>query len=260
MFAYLQTFRLAKVNLFCGMQLLSDWVITVLTLIFFGCMLTPMADFYCPEGQGGAEGGDGLADSPANVPGDHRQHVLLWRWVLWARTAALTPGTFHQHYCMWHHLATQYVFGICLLGKKNIQLDSCTWCVHVRCQKCVLLFESACQCLSWLTPRLPPPATACARLFSDPSDDEWEETSSSDESEMGPDSLCDGLSSLMSPLCLSAEVHGALINHSIPEKANSSQWPDTWVKQYIQVIVSDTLRWLEFGSEGQKVKAIIAVY
>uniref|UniRef100_A0A667ZWY1 HEAT repeat containing 3 n=1 Tax=Myripristis murdjan TaxID=586833 RepID=A0A667ZWY1_9TELE len=52
----------------------------------------------------------------------------------------------------------------------------------------------------------------------DPSDDEWEETSSSDESEMGPDTLCDGLSSLMSPLCLSAEVHGALINHSIPEK------------------------------------------
>ncbi|KAM7406446.1 hypothetical protein PAMP_000821 [Pampus punctatissimus] len=54
----------------------------------------------------------------------------------------------------------------------------------------------------------------------DPSDDEWEETSSSDESEMGADGLCDGLSNLMSPLCLSAEVHGALINHSIPEKAN----------------------------------------
>ncbi|CAN9506785.1 unnamed protein product [Ophioblennius macclurei] len=52
----------------------------------------------------------------------------------------------------------------------------------------------------------------------DPSDDEWEEESSSDESDMGPDGLCDGLSNLMSPLCLSAEVHGALINHSIPEK------------------------------------------
>ncbi|KAM9410577.1 HEAT repeat-containing protein 3 [Pholidichthys leucotaenia] len=52
----------------------------------------------------------------------------------------------------------------------------------------------------------------------DPSDDEWEEESSSDESDMGPDSLCDGLSSLMSPLCLSAEVQAALINHSIPEK------------------------------------------
>lgn len=52
----------------------------------------------------------------------------------------------------------------------------------------------------------------------DPSDDEWEESSSSDESELGPDSLCDGVSSLMSPLCLSAEVHGALINHNIPQK------------------------------------------
>ncbi|KAM9860650.1 HEAT repeat-containing protein 3 [Aulostomus maculatus] len=52
----------------------------------------------------------------------------------------------------------------------------------------------------------------------DPSDDEWEEASSSDESEMGADGLCDGVSNLMSPLCLSAEVHGALINYSIPEK------------------------------------------
>lgn len=52
----------------------------------------------------------------------------------------------------------------------------------------------------------------------DPSDDEWEEESSSDESDMGPDGLCDGVSNLMSPLCLSAEVHGALICHSIPEK------------------------------------------
>uniref|UniRef100_A0A3P8Q9E5 SYO1-like TPR repeats domain-containing protein n=1 Tax=Astatotilapia calliptera TaxID=8154 RepID=A0A3P8Q9E5_ASTCA len=52
----------------------------------------------------------------------------------------------------------------------------------------------------------------------DPSDDEWEEESSSDESDMGPDGLCDGVSNLMSPLCLSAEVHGALINHSIPQK------------------------------------------
>ncbi|KAM3849648.1 HEAT repeat-containing protein 3-like [Diretmus argenteus] len=60
----------------------------------------------------------------------------------------------------------------------------------------------------------------------DPSDDEWEETSSSDESEMGPDSLCDGVSQLMSPLCLSAEVHGALIKHSIPEKVlKKTQFP-----------------------------------
>ncbi|XP_024911383.1 HEAT repeat-containing protein 3 [Cynoglossus semilaevis] len=49
----------------------------------------------------------------------------------------------------------------------------------------------------------------------DPSDDEWEEESSSDDSDMCPDGPESGL---MSPLCLSAEVQGALINHSIPEK------------------------------------------
>uniref|UniRef100_A0A8C9T9D4 HEAT repeat containing 3 n=1 Tax=Scleropages formosus TaxID=113540 RepID=A0A8C9T9D4_SCLFO len=52
----------------------------------------------------------------------------------------------------------------------------------------------------------------------DPSDDEWEEMSSSDESEMCPDSMSEGGSCLLSPLCLSAEVHSALLNHSIPEK------------------------------------------
>lgn len=36
---------------------------------------------------------------------------------------------------------------------------------------------------------------------------------------MGPDGLCDGVSSLMSVLCLSAEIHGALISHDIPQKA-----------------------------------------
>ncbi|GAA6233448.1 HEAT repeat-containing protein 3 [Lates japonicus] len=62
----------------------------------------------------------------------------------------------------------------------------------------------------------------------DPSDDEWEEESSSDESDMGPDGLCDGVSNLMSPLCLSAEVHGALINHSIPEKVlKKTEFPRT---------------------------------
>ncbi|CAL8243310.1 unnamed protein product [Lota lota] len=60
----------------------------------------------------------------------------------------------------------------------------------------------------------------------DPSDDEWEEASSSDESEAGPDALCDGLTGLMSPLCLSAEVHAALVNHSIPEKVlKKTQFP-----------------------------------
>lgn len=61
----------------------------------------------------------------------------------------------------------------------------------------------------------------CLCNHQDPSDDEWEEESSSDESDMAPDALCDGVSNLMSPLCLSAEVHGALISHSIPEKANN---------------------------------------
>ncbi|KAK7913501.1 hypothetical protein WMY93_013712 [Mugilogobius chulae] len=60
----------------------------------------------------------------------------------------------------------------------------------------------------------------------DPSDDEWEESSSSDESELGPDGLCDGVSSLMSPLCLSAEIHGAMINHHIPKKVlNKTDFP-----------------------------------
>ncbi|XP_061101857.1 HEAT repeat-containing protein 3 isoform X2 [Conger conger] len=52
----------------------------------------------------------------------------------------------------------------------------------------------------------------------DPSDDEWEETSSSDEGELCSDSVCEGNSSLLSPLCLSAEVHSALLNHNMPEK------------------------------------------
>nr|XP_046201621.1 HEAT repeat-containing protein 3-like isoform X1 [Oncorhynchus gorbuscha] len=60
----------------------------------------------------------------------------------------------------------------------------------------------------------------------DPSDDEWEEASSSDESEMCPDGLSEGNTSLLSPLCLSAEIHGALINHNIPEKVlKKTQFP-----------------------------------
>lgn len=60
----------------------------------------------------------------------------------------------------------------------------------------------------------------CVHL--EPSDDEWEEESSSDESDIGPDGLCDGGSSLMSPLCLSAEIHEALITYNIPKKVRSS--------------------------------------
>ncbi|XP_051884402.1 HEAT repeat-containing protein 3 [Pristis pectinata] len=49
----------------------------------------------------------------------------------------------------------------------------------------------------------------------DPSDDEWEEMSSSDESD---NCMTEGSGTLFSPLCLSAEVHSALINYLIPKK------------------------------------------
>ncbi|KAI7814690.1 HEAT repeat-containing protein 3 [Triplophysa rosa] len=52
----------------------------------------------------------------------------------------------------------------------------------------------------------------------EPSDDEWEEMSSSDESEMCADGMTDTNSSLFSPLCLSAELHTTLLNHSIPQQ------------------------------------------
>ncbi|XP_046898389.1 HEAT repeat-containing protein 3 [Hypomesus transpacificus] len=62
----------------------------------------------------------------------------------------------------------------------------------------------------------------------EPSDDEWEEMSSSDESETCPDGSADGISSLLSPLCLSAEVYGALTNYSIPEKIlKKTQFPSS---------------------------------
>ncbi|XP_073693128.1 HEAT repeat-containing protein 3 [Garra rufa] len=52
----------------------------------------------------------------------------------------------------------------------------------------------------------------------EPSDDEWEEMSSSDESEMCADGMSDTNSSLFSPLCLSAELHTTLLNHNIPQQ------------------------------------------
>ncbi|XP_066493781.1 HEAT repeat-containing protein 3 [Tiliqua scincoides] len=51
----------------------------------------------------------------------------------------------------------------------------------------------------------------------DPSDDEWEELSSSDESDTFLDNYNEG-EQLLSPLCLSAEVHTALMNHCVPKK------------------------------------------
>ncbi|XP_053555528.1 HEAT repeat-containing protein 3 isoform X2 [Bombina bombina] len=51
----------------------------------------------------------------------------------------------------------------------------------------------------------------------DVSDDEWEALSSSDESEL-ENSVGDSNDQLLSPLCLSAEVQSALLNHDIPKK------------------------------------------
>ncbi|NXD08190.1 HEAT3 protein, partial [Nothocercus nigrocapillus] len=53
----------------------------------------------------------------------------------------------------------------------------------------------------------------------DPSDDEWEELSSSDESDLFMEnSYNEGSGLLMSPLCLSDEVNSAFLNYLIPKK------------------------------------------
>ncbi|NXF07176.1 HEAT3 protein, partial [Smithornis capensis] len=53
----------------------------------------------------------------------------------------------------------------------------------------------------------------------DPSDDEWEELSSSDESDLFMEnSYNEGSGLLLSPLCLSDEVHSAFLNNLIPKK------------------------------------------
>lgn len=58
--------------------------------------------------------------------------------------------------------------------------------------------------------------------FSDPSDDEWEELSSSDESDLFMEnSYNEGSGLLMSPLCLSDEVNSAFLNNLIPKKVLS---------------------------------------
>ncbi|KAJ7419498.1 HEAT repeat-containing protein 3 isoform X1 [Willisornis vidua] len=57
----------------------------------------------------------------------------------------------------------------------------------------------------------------------DPSDDEWEELSSSDESDLFMEnSYNEGSGLLMTPLCLSDEVHSAFLNNLIPKKVLSS--------------------------------------
>uniref|UniRef100_A0A670YMM9 HEAT repeat containing 3 n=1 Tax=Pseudonaja textilis TaxID=8673 RepID=A0A670YMM9_PSETE len=52
----------------------------------------------------------------------------------------------------------------------------------------------------------------------DASDEEWEELSSSDESDAFLDSSYEEEGKLLSPLCLSAEIHTALVNQLIPKK------------------------------------------
>lgn len=56
-------------------------------------------------------------------------------------------------------------------------------------------------------------------LFPDPSDDEWEELSGSDESDaLTEKSFCEGGGQLLSPLCLSHEIHTALTSCLLPKK------------------------------------------
>ncbi|KAM5138890.1 HEAT repeat-containing protein 3 [Mantella aurantiaca] len=61
----------------------------------------------------------------------------------------------------------------------------------------------------------------------DPSDDEWEELSSSDESEFCLEKSVAAGGQVLTPLCLSAEVHSALLDHFIPKKVFEKTWfPD----------------------------------
>ncbi|XP_020369353.1 HEAT repeat-containing protein 3 isoform X3 [Rhincodon typus] len=58
----------------------------------------------------------------------------------------------------------------------------------------------------------------------DPSDDEWEEISSSDESD---NSMTEGAGTLISPPCLSAEVLSALVFYLIPKRVlEKTEFPD----------------------------------
>lgn len=117
-------------------QATDNWVI--MTNIFIQswliwCMFFLCACF-CLETQRGAEGGNGLANGSANFLRDHRQHVLLWWWVLWAWKAVLTIGTLHQHYFLWHqhqywkwyknHLS---FFSVCLKFHNQSPLSLCSF-------------------------------------------------------------------------------------------------------------------------------------
>lgn len=66
-------------------------------------------------------------------------------------------------------------------------------------------------------------------LFPDPSDDEWEELSSSDESDAHTEnSLSEGGGQLLSPLCLSHEIHTALTSCLIPKKVIACGLGSSW--------------------------------
>lgn len=123
----------------------------------------------------------------AHWQGAERDHSI-------ADSSADCPGNYCQHVLHWRFVPT-------------LHLDIFPW---------------------GLEGRFPGESQPCWRsvwfaLFPDPSDDEWEEElSSSDESDAFMESSfseCDG--QLLSPLCLSHEVHTALTNYLIPKKVLS---------------------------------------
>ncbi|XP_026123402.1 HEAT repeat-containing protein 3 [Carassius auratus] len=85
----------------------------------------------------------------------------------------------------------------------------------------------------------------------EPSDDEWEEMSSSDESEMCADGRSDTNSSLFSPLCLSAELHTILLNHNIPQQVlKKAEFPSAAALE----ICSKDLTWKYLLKKMQRVQ------
>lgn len=93
--------------------IIGSWWIFLYQVNWYGaCFFFFYVHIFCPEGQRGAEGGNGLANGPANFLRDHCQHVLLWRWVLWAWRAVLTIGTLQKHHFLWHQHQYWYINGV----------------------------------------------------------------------------------------------------------------------------------------------------
>uniref|UniRef100_H0X596 HEAT repeat containing 3 n=1 Tax=Otolemur garnettii TaxID=30611 RepID=H0X596_OTOGA len=92
----------------------------------------------------------------------------------------------------------------------------------------------------------------------DPSDDEWEELSSSDESDTFMEnslSECDG--QLLSPLCLSHEIHTALTSYLIPKKV-----VDDGRKQFTcdpRLTAIDSFVFTDIPSQNQKLRVMHTV-